>query len=297
MEPELQTTESVEETKQNYFNKVTPLSKYLAMTFFVVLPFVGGWIGYKFAPEKVVEVEKVVIKEAEKVEENNESHIQEDSTHNVTEEYFKEFKKQSEKTNWQILDQLDVGEYDAIIAAPFRVDAWASSKGLIEKDNCYYPQHYVLDDAVLFYATSSLKLGEIGVPLRAYDSWWTVSTIVQGGMDNGSGLIQWRLLGISNHLKDHKDNNSFSVLDYAKLKPRSVQESLEGSASFLHDKIGMACQWEGSGAVRKFGYFDRVRQDDVGRELIDREEYGEIFGENHDEMYIHKNYSVNLEDD
>ncbi len=39
---------------------VTPLSKYLAMTLFVILPFLGGWIGYTYAPEKVVEVEKVV---------------------------------------------------------------------------------------------------------------------------------------------------------------------------------------------------------------------------------------------
>jgi hypothetical protein len=41
-------------------HKVTPLSKYLAMVLFVLLPFVGGWIGYTYAPEKVVEVERVV---------------------------------------------------------------------------------------------------------------------------------------------------------------------------------------------------------------------------------------------
>lgn len=36
---------------------VTPLSKYLALALFVLLPFIGGYIGYTFAPEKVVEVE------------------------------------------------------------------------------------------------------------------------------------------------------------------------------------------------------------------------------------------------
>jgi hypothetical protein len=46
------------------WNQVTPLSKYLAMTLFVAMPFIGGWIGYTFAPEKIVEVEKVIIKEA-----------------------------------------------------------------------------------------------------------------------------------------------------------------------------------------------------------------------------------------
>jgi len=51
------------EQKRSVWTKVTPLSKYLAMALFIILPFVGGYIGYTFAPEKVVEVEKVVTKE------------------------------------------------------------------------------------------------------------------------------------------------------------------------------------------------------------------------------------------
>lgn len=46
-------------------HQVTPLSKYLAMTLFIILPFVGGWIGYMYAPEKVVEVERVIVEEVE----------------------------------------------------------------------------------------------------------------------------------------------------------------------------------------------------------------------------------------
>ena len=66
MEEENLNTE-VEEVNQNQLNKVTPLSKYLAMALFIILPFVGGWIGYNYAPEVVVEVEKViVVKEVEK---------------------------------------------------------------------------------------------------------------------------------------------------------------------------------------------------------------------------------------
>lgn len=42
---------------------VTPLSKYFAMALFIALPFIGGWVGYTYAPDKVVEVEKVIIKE------------------------------------------------------------------------------------------------------------------------------------------------------------------------------------------------------------------------------------------
>ncbi len=54
-------TPEQENTVQNTpspLNTVTPLSKYLAMALFTVLPFIGGWIGYTYAPEKVVEVIK-----------------------------------------------------------------------------------------------------------------------------------------------------------------------------------------------------------------------------------------------
>ncbi|MCA9362736.1 hypothetical protein KC851_00210 [Candidatus Kaiserbacteria bacterium] len=67
MEPE-QITEQIEETSyapENNFHKITPLSKYLALALFVLLPFVGGWVGYQYAPEKIVEIERVV--EVEKV--------------------------------------------------------------------------------------------------------------------------------------------------------------------------------------------------------------------------------------
>jgi hypothetical protein len=54
MEPQITNT-----TKQ-FLTKVTPLSKALAAILFIVLPFVGLYIGYAFAPEKVVEVEKII---------------------------------------------------------------------------------------------------------------------------------------------------------------------------------------------------------------------------------------------
>jgi hypothetical protein len=43
--------------------KVTPVSKYLAMALFILMPFVGGWIGYTYAPERVVEVERVEVRD------------------------------------------------------------------------------------------------------------------------------------------------------------------------------------------------------------------------------------------
>lgn len=67
MEPEQtkQEQEVAVGAKQRVWNTVTPLSKYLAMTSFIILPFVGGYVGYQFAPEKVIEVEKEVVREVE----------------------------------------------------------------------------------------------------------------------------------------------------------------------------------------------------------------------------------------
>ena len=41
--------------QETFFNTVTPLSKYLAMVLFIAMPFIGGWIGYMYAPEKPTE--------------------------------------------------------------------------------------------------------------------------------------------------------------------------------------------------------------------------------------------------
>lgn len=49
--------------EQSSLHTVTPLSKYLALLLFILLPFLGGWVGYTYAPVKVVEVEKIVVEE------------------------------------------------------------------------------------------------------------------------------------------------------------------------------------------------------------------------------------------
>ncbi len=59
MQPEINETEG-------HFaplKKVTTVSKYLAMALFVILPFLGGWIGYSIAPVKTIEIDRVVVKE------------------------------------------------------------------------------------------------------------------------------------------------------------------------------------------------------------------------------------------
>jgi hypothetical protein len=67
MEPEV--SQSEVQTKKSVLTQVTPLSKYLAMIIFVIMPFIGGWVGHKYAPVKVVEIERFV--EIEKEDINN----------------------------------------------------------------------------------------------------------------------------------------------------------------------------------------------------------------------------------
>lgn len=63
--------------------KVTPLSKYLALFLFIILPFVGSYIGYKLAPERVLEIERVVQSE-ESLDGDIGSLIESDSKKNRT---------------------------------------------------------------------------------------------------------------------------------------------------------------------------------------------------------------------
>jgi len=72
METEPQNQEPTETTEpvrgeaadhKNIWHTVTPFSKYAAMILFIAMPFIGGWVGYHMAPEKVVEVERVVVDE------------------------------------------------------------------------------------------------------------------------------------------------------------------------------------------------------------------------------------------
>ncbi|MFT5849348.1 MAG: hypothetical protein ACI9H6_000153 [Patiriisocius sp.] len=65
MENETLEHEKMQVEQTSPLHQVTPLSKYLALALFVILPFLGGWIGYTYAPEKVVVKEVIVGKETE----------------------------------------------------------------------------------------------------------------------------------------------------------------------------------------------------------------------------------------
>lgn len=64
MESELHTEEQkvVESGNSgNDLHKVTPLSKYLALALFIILPFVGGYVAYQYVPPQIIETERVIV--------------------------------------------------------------------------------------------------------------------------------------------------------------------------------------------------------------------------------------------
>jgi hypothetical protein len=65
MNPQEKDNESFEIQERHPVFQVTRLSKYLAMILFIMMPFVGGYIGYTYAPEKVIEVEKIITQKEE----------------------------------------------------------------------------------------------------------------------------------------------------------------------------------------------------------------------------------------
>lgn len=62
MEPENNLNQNTTEQTMRFesLRRVTPLSKYLAMILFIIMPFIGGWIGYVYAPEKVAIPQQVI---------------------------------------------------------------------------------------------------------------------------------------------------------------------------------------------------------------------------------------------
>jgi hypothetical protein len=143
MEPVLQPQEF--QSKSSIWNKVTPLSKYIAMVLFVAMPFVGGYVGYRYAPDKIVEVEKTVIEKVEK-EVSDSADVEDDfihmagnyykSTENISREpkiFYKNAYWDNESSNQNVV-------YREIVGADietFQVDEF-SSEYATDKSNVYY---------------------------------------------------------------------------------------------------------------------------------------------------------------
>jgi len=146
MEQDNNTPETGPEIKQSKFTDVTPLSKYLAMILFITLPFIGGWIGYQYAPEKVVEVESIV-------------------------EVEKKVEAEAESSKSKYTDEIRVGDVVAGMEVasikPFRSEVCVD-ESCVEKKS--YPLSIFGNSVLIFKGTKTLK-GKIvwgeGVPVSA----------------------------------------------------------------------------------------------------------------------------------
>lgn len=78
---------NVNDANTHSVNQVTPVSKYLAMALFIILPFLGGLVGYSLAPEKVVEVENIVTTKSDTVDGINQQ-VNTDINPNVNEGFY-----------------------------------------------------------------------------------------------------------------------------------------------------------------------------------------------------------------
>jgi len=58
MNPELENKVATEVAiKKHPVFEVTILSKYLALALFIIMPFVGGWVGYHLSPVEMIQME------------------------------------------------------------------------------------------------------------------------------------------------------------------------------------------------------------------------------------------------
>lgn len=60
MQPERSESHTISSSGWQNLHRVTTVSKYLALLLFIALPFLGGWVGYTYAPTKTVEVTRSV---------------------------------------------------------------------------------------------------------------------------------------------------------------------------------------------------------------------------------------------
>lgn len=158
MEEQHSNEESQEEVSEtSNLHKVTPLSKYLSMVLFVSMPFIGGWIGYTYAPEKVVEVERVVVEEVEKEINIEMSNVETSYTQTFplsTEMLFAmnkvmENEDENKETHIVVLNELD------IVVGSLIVHKYNTSS--LSGDN-WHPDQVVIG-AGLDYVTSPLESG------------------------------------------------------------------------------------------------------------------------------------------
>lgn len=187
MEPENLNQDTSQVEQKSSLHQVTPLSKYLAMGLFIILPFVGGYIGYTFVPEKVVEVEKVIVKEVEAEKEvDGEMAPQPTATLSADKEIpYKQFV------------EVDASDYPSINKDYF-IDNPSESLRLASDDTGVREALRLDDTTLLLFVTSSYNMHlayllydeaeqevikEVTFPLLSLYTWYDNSTLVYVGGD------------------------------------------------------------------------------------------------------------------
>jgi len=102
------------QSNSSSLRKATPLSKYLAMALFIILPFLGGWIGYTYSPEKVVEVEKIIYKDSELSNTGSQNLVHQDTDKSLEEIAFVSYNESGWKGGWMVRKNSNTGEWEDI---------------------------------------------------------------------------------------------------------------------------------------------------------------------------------------
>lgn len=221
MQPEHTNSEVEEENqlnKPNSLHQVTPLSKYFAMALFIILPFVGGWIGYEYAPEKVVE--KEVVREIE-VGNGTEQDgaLQENS--NVTAD---------NKIPYRQFVEVDASGYPNVNNQYF-IDNPSESLRLVSDDTGVIEALRLSDTMLLLFAASSYNMHiafllydemrqeiveEVPFPLLSLYTWYDDSTLVYvGGQANKIVIIDY--LNNKTEVLYEEDDSSVQLVEVSEI--------------------------------------------------------------------------------
>ncbi len=172
MEPHQNEAESV----MTPLKKVTPVSKYLAMALFVILPFLGGYIGYTLAPDKVVVTESGMVQKENSDDIITTTNEASSTSENELTAFVADSRYKTDGTNVYLFDDLEPRDDDETIRQyhlvgadpetfePFIVRSFPVSQGNTlqawisrDKNNVYYqdkiiegadPASFVIDDEV-----------------------------------------------------------------------------------------------------------------------------------------------------
>lgn len=124
-------TSNINSAAYTELTKETALSKYLAMFLFTVLPFLGGWIGYSYAPTKTLEVERVTFTESKPTIVVNST----TSTEEVLTPYEKRMKRIGELESDPSLKISDVIEFQMVVPFEERADIYLSARNFVKNNS------------------------------------------------------------------------------------------------------------------------------------------------------------------